>query len=326
MTLFRDVGPWTILKLTFLQEYLKAYVTATQSIKNADVCFMDLFAGPGRDRQRETGEIGDGSPLIAMSFYPGFRKFIFVDLNKSFVDQLAQEAANRGIRDLAYPILGDCNLVIDQALKHVPLDGSTFTFIDPEGTDAKWATIVSIAQHKPQSRNKVELFILFPYDMALVRFLARDENSDFMVKVDTYRRIDSVMPDTERWKKVYRARNQGLIDAGEARRRFAYLYWMGLKKLGYKYVVSPRLMTKPDGHPLYFLFFASDHEAGERIMSHVLNKRRGPERPEPYVQLAMEFAEAELLMPSIADPWDFKEGEPWYDDESVDPDHITSFN
>ena len=97
--LVRDVGPWTILKLKFLEEYLKAYVKATQSIKKADVCFMDLFAGPGRDRERETKEVVDGSPLIAMSLYPGFRRFMFVDLEEKCIKQLEHEAAKRGVDD-----------------------------------------------------------------------------------------------------------------------------------------------------------------------------------------------------------------------------------
>ena len=275
---------------------------------------MDLFAGPGRDRERETKEVVDGSPLIAMSLYPGFRRFMFVDLEEKCIKQLAHEAAKRGVDRLTNSIAGDCNLVIDDALKHVPLDGATFCFIDPAGADAHWATIAKIAEHKPKGQNRVELFILFPYDMAIVRFLARDESSEFMRRMGSKERVDAVMPDAK-WMGVYKARNRGKITPREARRRFAYIYWMGLKQLGYKHALSPRLMTTPEGRPLYFLFFASDHEAGERIMSHVFRKERDETEPVAF-QLAMEFPEEELSMLPIEDPWDFKEGnEPWYDEE-----------
>ena len=105
------------------------------------------------------------------------------------------------------------------------------------------------------------------------------------------------MPLTQVWKGIYDARRRGEFGAGEARRRFAYAYWMGLREAGYKYVVRPKLISSPDGRPLYFLFFASDHPAGDRIMTHILERPRGFEQ---------------LSMPMLQDPWDFSDGEGWY--------------
>ena len=164
--LVREAGPWTILKLTFLREYLQAYVTATKSMRrHGNVCYMDLFAGPGKDRDRETGDEVAGSPSIAMGLFPGFQTFIFVDLEEKNITQLREDAVRRGIANVTHTIVGDCNQAIDEALKSVPMDGATFCFVDPEGPHAYWSTISAISQHKPEGRNKVELMILFPYDM-----------------------------------------------------------------------------------------------------------------------------------------------------------------
>jgi len=47
------------------------------------------------------------------------------------------------------------------------------------------------------------------------------------------------------------------------------------------------------------LFFASDHYAGDKIMSYILTKPRGFEQ---------------LSLPFLDDPWDFSEdGEDWYE-------------
>ena len=195
-------------------------------------------------------------------------------------------------------ITGDCNAVIDDVLRYVPTDGASFCFVDPPGLDVSWRTIKLLANHKPSDRRKVELFVLFAYDMNLVRYLVREGRPGDVWGPEVEDEIDRAMPDSHRWRLVYRDRNRELIGPPEARRRFAYLYWMGLKKLGYRYVVNPKLLKSPRGKPLYFLFFASDHDAGERIMSHVLQK------PRSFEQLSMPFLE---------DPWEFREGESWYE-------------
>lgn len=51
-------------------------------------------------------------------------------------------------------------------------------------------------------------------------------------------------------------------------------YVQGLRSLGYAFVPAPRLISTPNGHPLYFMIFASDHEAGDKIMSWCLQNVR----------------------------------------------------
>ena len=295
----RDAGPWTILKLQFLSEYLDAYVQATKRIQRSDVCYMDLFGGPGLDRNPDTGELVDGSPLIALGLHPSFRRFIFVDIEERNTQQLREIAFDRRLDRICHILTGDCNPLVNRALEAVPHDGATFCFVDPAGIDVHWETIRRIASHKAQDRYKVELFVLFAYDMDLVRFLVREGDMGDRWGPDAERRIDRALPDPVNWRKIPQARNDQAIDAQEARRRFAYLYWRGLRDLGYEYVVKPRLLNSPRGNPLYFLFFASDHYAGDKIMSHILQKPRGFEQ---------------LALPFLDDPWDFKEeGEDWYE-------------
>lgn len=306
--LVRDVGSWTIEKLTFLRKYLEAYVIATKSIPHTvDVCYMDIFSGPGRDRNRDNGEIVDGSPLIAMSLFPGFRRFIFIDLEAGNVHQLDKDAMSKGISNVTHIIEGDCNSVVDTALAHAPKDGATFCFIDPPGIDIKWDTIRTIARYKPVGRNKIELFILFAYNMDLVRFLTWERSPNEIWGPDSETRIDEAMPDSYPWRQIREDRNGGSISREETRRRFAYAYWMGLKQLGYNYVLNPRLLRSTKGRPLYYLFFASDHPVGDKIMADVLHKPISPKE----FQLTLEFPD-DLWV--LEDPWDFKEGEPWYEE------------
>jgi hypothetical protein len=51
-------------------------------------------------------------------------------------------------------------------------------------------------------------------------------------------------------------------------------------------------------------------------MSHVLNKPRDTSNLLQGRQLGFQFAEDEKLIPSLSDPWDFREGESWYNEFS----------
>ena len=307
----RPAGRWTIQKLNFLKDYLRAYIIATRSYAG-DRCYVDLFCGPGLDRSRETGEVIDGSPRIAMTLNPGFDRFIFVDLDNESVRQVNEFAISRRLAGATSTFTGDCNQVVRQVREAIPRNSLAFCFVDPAGTDANWDTIRTLSLHRAWNGNKAELLILFPYDMALVRFLARDPDSEFMTEMDSEARVDSVMPGAW-WRSTYTERNAREIGASEARRRFAYMYWMGLKELGYRHVPSPFLMkTSPTGRPLYFLFFASDHPAGGRIISHIFDSARDQETQVAQPQLGLPFAESEfsVLLPDSI--WDFDEGELWY--------------
>lgn len=63
------------------------------------------------------------------------------------------------------------------------------------------------------------------------------------------------------------------MTADQARGEYVRLYASGLRKLGYRTVLD-RQITKGDLSPMYFLIFATDHEAGERIMNHCFDRVR----------------------------------------------------
>lgn len=56
----RNWGDWTELKLDILTQYLDRFTTASKSV-DARV-FLDAFAGQGRGRSRNTGDLFEGQP------------------------------------------------------------------------------------------------------------------------------------------------------------------------------------------------------------------------------------------------------------------------
>jgi len=269
-TAIKEIGPWTFEeKLAILRDYLAAYVRATKKAKT--IYYVDAFAGPGKCKVRDTGEIVDGSPLIALKMERPFTHYFFIDASPEAVRSLESHVkAMPKLQNRATVILGDCNGKIDGVLPHIPQAAPCFVFLDPEGSELEWSTIVRIARHKisPPCR-KIEQLILFPYDMALVRFMPLDPS-----KLVHARLIDRVMPDPQEWRRIYRARVGGDMTEGEVRRAFVRMYTSGLKHLGYRCVPHPRMVRGPRG-PLYFLVFAGDHPVGQDIITYVFNKQRG---------------------------------------------------
>jgi three-Cys-motif partner protein len=97
--------------------------------------FIDLFAGPGRARIRTTGEIVDGSPLVALRHEAApFSRVILCDMDEENVAALKARTAHYGER--AVVVAGDCKEKIDKILEDVPPYGLNLALIDPYNLDS----------------------------------------------------------------------------------------------------------------------------------------------------------------------------------------------
>jgi three-Cys-motif partner protein len=264
----RRGGEWAAEKLEFLRYYLGGtghhgggFMIATQRAGGS--AYIDLFAGPGQV-QLPTGTVIDGSPLIAARASPPFSRLFWSDSDPGNVASLRAHAADFANRNIAV-LEGDANTLIDTILPDVHRMQPALAFLDPEGSELAWETVQKIAAHKPGGQNKIEQFILFASDTGIVRFFPRDPSK--LVYAD---RLDRMLPDPIAWRSLYSLRAR--LDAAEFRRRLLGLYVSGMKQLGYRHVPEPRLVCRPDGRPLYFMVFATDHDAGERIMRAALEK------------------------------------------------------
>lgn len=264
----------TFKKLSILQDYLKAYCNATKSAQPFGTYYIDLFAGCGKVEHRQTGEIRNGSPLIALELNPGFRRCLFVESEPTACQSLQEylDSYPPDVQARAQVFHGDCNAEIDDVLAQVPQTNPVFAFLDPYSHELWWTTVAKLADHKKAPRRKIELFILFPYNMDLVRLLTR--RAEVFFQNGWNQILDRVMPPGSSWEDIYKGRLSGMIDSGQLRRLFLAEYVDGLKSLNYKHVPPPRLIWSDNGHPLYFLVFASDHPVGEKIMVSCFGKPR----------------------------------------------------
>jgi three-Cys-motif partner protein len=236
------------------------FMKATQ--RAGGTYYIDLFAGPGQVLM-EGDEILDGSPLIAARATPPFSGLFWVDAEPLNAASLRAHRADFPERSIEV-LEGDANLLIDAILSVVPKTQPTLAFLDPEGSELDWATIQKIARHKRSGLPKIEQFVLVHIDTGINRFFPHDPSKLAHAEI-----LDRMLPDPAAWRSLYERRNA--LNTGEWRRSLLGLYVNGLRSLGYRHVPEPRLVRRPDNRPLYFMVFATDHSAGEAIMTAALN-------------------------------------------------------
>ena len=260
----REVGAWTLDKLKILSQYLPAYLNATK--KATERVYIDAFAGPGTNRIDRTGQIVDGSPLIALSARGrngrGFDQLFFIDKEKDLAEELKAEVERRGEGRRTTVVQGDVNLVLSQVMKEINPRSPTFVFLDTEGIEPSWETIELLSEWQ------TELLVNFPLGMAINR------NPD-SAKTEAYF-------GTPEWRPLWEAgrlsRTSGLIN----------LYLKRLAELGWKYQVNDSRLIKDDANRnLYYLLFASKVTPGKKIMDSVF----GQPNSSGQARLKLEFVD-----------------------------------
>lgn len=266
----RSWGYWTEAKLELLGRYLDAFTTAT-SLKASERIYLDAFAGEGRGVSRTTGEEFESSPRIALSIQnPPFTRLRFFELGRKATRLQQELEADFPGRDLRV-VAGDCNLTIPAVLDELRRAGlvwaPTFAFLDPDGMELHWDTIVALADHKRDQKFKVELWVLLNTP-GLMRVLRKDPDELRQHEEAIATRLFG----NERWAAIQALRFDDDITPTEAREEFLNLFrWQLERDLGYRSTHALEIKNLR-GQPLYHMVFATDNEAGDRIMSDLYNR------------------------------------------------------
>lgn len=248
------VGPWAKDKHDYLSRYIDATWAARSkfSTPSAELpvpggaAFIDLFAGPGRARVNTTGEIINGSPLIAASHSRApFTKLILCELDPENVRALSARTAAYGNRVKIIP--GDCAETIDQVINKIPEYGLNFALVDPFGPLAlRWSTLEKLGRV-----NRMDLLVHFPTG-PIKRNFHNQMDFDSMVGTPEWRKDVVTVHDVPK-----------LVD--HLRR--------SLERLGYTTSEDARSMpiTNSKDVVLYHLIFATKDKLGNKIWDSVVN-------------------------------------------------------
>lgn len=248
----REVGYWSKDKLTYLAAYMDIFTTSMR--QKWFTVYVDLFAGPGKSKVRNTGEVIKGSPLVALGLAHTFSKCIFVEADSGALAALEKRIAAHRDKTEIHPKGIDCNTAPQEITSLIPSNSLTLAFSDPVGCDIHFSTIQALAD-----TGRVDLFMTFPMGMDLRRNVntAARSPDDILTKYDHF--FGSIA-----WRQTYLS---ALSSGGWnfAVGKTLEFYKNQLKKLGYKQVgASGEILIRgtPTEVPLYYLLFASKHPRG----------------------------------------------------------------
>lgn len=259
-------------KLQYFKKYIDAYLYATKRLPFK--YYIDAFAGTGRCvlcnakcdceggircEKCESGKIVDGSALISLKLILPFDLYILIELKKDNRNEL-EKFINEDINDKKIDsarqnkikiVSEDCNSYLQRLSKTIKPNIGCVIFLDATSDELSWETVKSLSKIE-----RVDLLILYPYDMSLTRL-----TKNYKVKLDRF------YGDSE-WLNIY---NRNLTPHGR-REALLKFYKGNLIKLGFKSVEKHIKKRLRAGHPLYHLVFATRSDVGLKIMSDIFNK------------------------------------------------------
>lgn len=265
----RDNGAWAEDKLAFLTTFGPPALKATQSMPTRH--YLDLFAGPGINRVRGTAatEI-EGSPLRALELSaPGEPTLHFTHatfVNRDARDHRALEQrvgwrvkAGRSLipREKVRCVPGNANEVLYGILGAIHPRAYVFAFADITAPkQLPWASVRALREYG--GHQSVDLYMLFPLDMALKRLLS--------YRPGATENCAAVLTDffgTDEWRGLY-TRRPSSAQGAELGRALEALYLRQLKT-AWKYARTVSDVRRGQCHRLYKMLFASNHSAGNDI-------------------------------------------------------------
>jgi len=256
----RCVGDWAKDKYFYIGRYIDLFSTAMKDKWHGNLYYIDLFAGCGKCRVRDSGEELDGSAILALKVKYPFKKYFFVELDSDALNSLKQRIKRFGIKGKVDLIEGDCNEKVEEIIQKIPAKGTLcLAIIDPTGLQIRFDTIKKLADH-----HKVDLLITFPEGMAIKRNLEK-----FLKQPDSV--LDDFMGGKE-WRSMFTKSKLGEIKLQEREKRFIQLYREKLDSIGYVETISGEevlIRSSEKRLPLYFLLFASKHSLGHKFWSKI---------------------------------------------------------
>lgn len=260
----QPVKEWSRHKHHFLRRYIDAFATAMRDKSWASLHYIDLFAGAGIERLRESGTLAWGSPLIAAQAKHAFHALHACEKNWRKWKALRTRLERFQARCEVECLRGDANVLVHQVVQSVPQGSLSLAFLDPTGLHLDYDTLRALGDRR------ADLLIFFPDRLDVLR------NWRAYYFDNPRSNLDRVLGPGSAWRK---------IGANHARSRWAEafrdLYITQIRKLGYTEFDFERIPTS--GRPMYWLIFCSKSPAGTKIW-------RGIARRKPDGQGRFDFA------------------------------------
>lgn len=248
-----DVGPQSRDKHHFLWRYIDAFTTSMR--EKWSLHYIDLFAGAGIERYRDTHELGWGSPLLSAQAPYQFRCIHCCEANLQKCDALRNRLTKLNTDQEPQCLHGDANQRVNEIVAKInSSDTLTLAFLDPYGLHLHFSTL------KALSSIRADLIIFFPDHLDAKR------NWKTIYHDCPESNLDKVLGPHADWRSIFHNKPKPTwID--ELRK----MYESQIQKLGYKYFEYERISVKQ--RPLYRLIYCSKNPIGLNIWRNVARKK-----------------------------------------------------
>lgn len=255
--LFPEVGPWSEDKHRKVAYYASVFATAMKKVDC--LVFLDLFAGAGKAKIKDTEKIIVGSPLLALGLENPFSRYLFCELVSTNAEALRARIGKHYPHIEAKVLNVDVNKEIDKVFQSIPrfdsaFKGLTFCFVDPfKAENLKFKTLERLAE-----RLYIDFMVLIPSFM------------DFKRNAHNYTRKENKTLDdflgTDSWRERWEEESKRLGGFGVF---IANKFGEQMRKLRYKYSGPEMFETirinEEKGLFLYHLGFFSRHDLGVKF-------------------------------------------------------------
>lgn len=258
---------WAEDKLNFLDRLAPAALTATR--RKPGRHYIDLFAGPGLWTP-DSSVVPRDSAALRMIEARGFRTSdafthaTFVNLDHDHAeslrwlveDRIASGRCHVPAANIRY-VTADANRVVSSVMRSIGRFDYALVVADFENASQwPWTSVQAIRAHGPGS---VDLYLMMPTHMGLLRMIARDHRKILTCEValTTFFGCDA-------WKRiVLAARNDR--ERSELPHKLEELYIARLRSMGWQYVGVVRKIRRAGRQRLYSMIFATNNEVANRL-------------------------------------------------------------
>ena len=270
---YDEIGIWSEVKLAIIREYASAYTTILEAHRRKQIpslrwIYIDAYAGPGYHLSKTSGEVVEGSPLIALNTDPPFHEYHFIDTDSQRAKQLRKLAGDRA-DVFIYP--GDCNDILLREVFPRARYGDyrrALCLLDPYNINLTWQVIEAAG-----TARSVEIFMNLMVMDINRNAMRRNPDKSIQSKMDQLTRLWG----DESWNEAGYATDRNLFGEPEkvTNEEFAEAFRLRLqKKAGFKYVPRPMPMRTKRNSTIYYLYFASQKPVAAHIVDDIFSKYR----------------------------------------------------
>ena len=264
----RDSGEYAKEKLGILNRFLHMFTVSMRRRPWMALNYIDLEAGPGKNKMRETGEIVLGSPLLALKC--PFDRYFLVEKSKGAFDALCARVRSSENFEQIELFNADCNIIVgavidkireaDTARRGDQWQSLNLAFIDPEGLEIHWDTVAALGK-----QTRTDLIINFSTS-GITRNIKQMSQTQHGNALDRFF-------GTRDWRKMYE--NLGARpDSSVVRRVFIDFYANRLAQLKY-FTTNPHgehIVLNSQNRQLYSLLCASKSKLGTEFFDEAAAK------------------------------------------------------